>query len=154
RSINSSSLNTARERQPSACAFFTYGSLKCSWSQRELDLLRATSSQNAPRAFPGHWIARIIPCKAAAPAGTPLRLRTPFMLLTPFQKRYLRGLAHSLSPIVLLGQKSVTPNVINELVLAIGHHELVKVKLSGGDREERAAQIEALCTGAACELVQ
>ena len=76
------------------------------------------------------------------------------MLLTPFQKRYLRGLAHSLSPIVLLGQKGVTPSLINELALAIGHHELVKVKLSGGDREERAAQIEALCTGAACELVQ
>jgi hypothetical protein len=34
-------LNTARERQPSAWARFTYGSLKCSWSQRELDLLRA-----------------------------------------------------------------------------------------------------------------
>ena len=37
------------------------------------------------------------------------------MSLTPFQKRYLRGLAHSLSPIVMLGQKGVTPNVINEL---------------------------------------
>lgn len=76
------------------------------------------------------------------------------MLLTPFQKRYLRGLAHSLGPIVMLGQKGATPNVINELIVAIGHHELVKVKLSGADREECKAQIEALTTGADCELVQ
>lgn len=76
------------------------------------------------------------------------------MSLTPFQKRYLRGLAHSLSPIVMLGQKGVTPNVINELSIAIAHHELIKVRLSGADREERAAQIEALSAGVACELVQ
>ena len=76
------------------------------------------------------------------------------MLLTSFQKRYLRGLAHTLSPIVMLGQKGVTPNLINELIVAIGHHELVKVKLSGGDREEREAQIQALTAGADCEIVQ
>lgn len=76
------------------------------------------------------------------------------MLLTPFQKRYLRGLAHSLSPVVLLGQKGVTASVISELIVAIGHHELVKVRLSGGDREERTAQTEALTSGAHCELVQ
>ena len=76
------------------------------------------------------------------------------MLLTSFQKRYLRGLAHTLSPIVMLGQKGVTPNLINELIVAIGHHELVKVKLSGGDREERKAQIQALTAGAGCEIVQ
>jgi RNA-binding protein len=76
------------------------------------------------------------------------------MPLTSFQKRYLRGLAHSLDAIILLGQKGVTPNVVSELSSALSHHELVKVKLSGGDREERAAQIEALLEGAQAELVQ
>jgi RNA-binding protein len=76
------------------------------------------------------------------------------MSLTPFQKRYLRGLAHSLNPVVMLGQKGVTPNLLSELSLALDHHELIKVRLSGGDREQRAAQVDALITGAGAALVQ
>ncbi len=76
------------------------------------------------------------------------------MPLSAFQKRYLRGLAHSLDPVVLLGQKGVTPAVVAELGLALDHHELVKVRLSGGDREERQAQLEALCSPLGCEVVQ
>lgn len=76
------------------------------------------------------------------------------MPLSSFQKRYLRGLAHSLSPIVMLGQKGVTTGVLGELKVAIDHHELIKVKLSGGDRDERTAQIAALCGPSGAELVQ
>lgn len=76
------------------------------------------------------------------------------MSLTSFQKRYLRGLAHSLNPVVMLGQKGVTPSLVNELSLALGHHELIKVRLSGGDREERTAQIDALTTDTGAEVVQ
>ena len=76
------------------------------------------------------------------------------MPLTSFQKRYLRGLAHSLSPVVMLGQKGVTPSLITELSVAIDRHELIKVRLSGADKEERSAQIEALASGSGCELVQ
>ncbi len=76
------------------------------------------------------------------------------MPLTSSQKRFLRGLAHALSPIVMLGQKGVTPALVAELNLAIDRHELVKVRLSGGDKEERGAQIDALTTGSDSELVQ
>jgi RNA-binding protein len=76
------------------------------------------------------------------------------MSLTAFQKRYLRGLAHALSPVVLLGQKGVTDGVRKELDVAIEHHELIKVRLSGGDREERAAQLAALTAEADIEVVQ
>ena len=76
------------------------------------------------------------------------------MPLSSFQKRYLRGLAHSLSPVLMLGQKGVTPNLITELNVAIDRHELIKVRLSGADKEERGAQIETLIQGSASELVQ
>ncbi len=76
------------------------------------------------------------------------------MPLSPFQKRYLRGLAHNLDPIVLLGQKGVTPNLLTELGVALDHHELVKIKLSGGDREERASQLEAINAATGSEVVQ
>lgn len=77
-----------------------------------------------------------------------------FMPLNSHQKRYLRGLAHELDPIVMVGQKGVTDAVIRELDGALAHHELVKVRLADNDRDARAESIEALRSGARAELVQ
>ncbi|MDO1528642.1 ribosome assembly RNA-binding protein YhbY [Fulvimonas sp. R45] len=76
------------------------------------------------------------------------------MALSPSQRRYLRSLAHDLSPVVLLGAKGATEAVLKELDGALSHHELVKVKLSGGDKEEREAQIAFLAEGTGAENVQ
>ena len=75
------------------------------------------------------------------------------MPLSASQNRYLRGLAHSQSALVLLGAKGATAAVVKELDLALSHHELVKVKLSGGDKEARALQLGALATGTHAETV-
>ena len=76
------------------------------------------------------------------------------MALSPSQRRYLRSLAHDLNPVILLGAKGATEAVVKELDLALTHHELVKVKLSGGDKEEREAQIAFLAEGTRAENVQ
>ena len=76
------------------------------------------------------------------------------MALSPSQRRYLRSLAHDLHPVILLGAKGATEAVLKELDLALSHHELVKVKLSGGDKEERDAQISFLAGGTRAESVQ
>ncbi|MEI7038141.1 ribosome assembly RNA-binding protein YhbY [Fulvimonas yonginensis] len=76
------------------------------------------------------------------------------MPLSPSQRRYLRSLAHDLHPVILLGAKGATPAVVKELDLALDRHELVKVKLSGGDREQREAQITYLSEGTGAESVQ
>jgi RNA-binding protein len=76
------------------------------------------------------------------------------MPLTTTQKRYLRGLAHDLDPVVMVGQKGITPAVVAELDGALAHHELVKLKLPGGDRAERADAIEALASATSAEPVQ
>ena len=76
------------------------------------------------------------------------------MPLTSHQKRYLRGLAHALHPVILVGQKGVTPSLMKEFEGALAHHELVKVKLSDADREDRADSIELLREGTKAELVQ
>jgi RNA-binding protein len=76
------------------------------------------------------------------------------MALSPSQRRYLRSLAHDLHPVILLGNKGATDAVLKELDLALTHHELVKVKLSGGDKEERQAQIDFLAGGTQSENVQ
>lgn len=76
------------------------------------------------------------------------------MRLSALQKRYLRGIAHSLSPVVMIGQKGVTPAVLREFDGALSHHELVKVKLADADRDDRALTIEVLRDSSKSELVQ
>ncbi len=76
------------------------------------------------------------------------------MAISPSQRRYLRSLAHDLHPVILLGAKGATEAVVKELDLALSHHELVKVKLSGGGKDERDTQIGTLLKGTGAESVQ
>jgi RNA-binding protein len=65
----------------------------------------------------------------------------------------LRGLAHNLKPVILTGNKGVTPALLKEFSAALDQHELVKVKL-GDDRDERKLHIAELGDSAQAELVQ
>ena len=76
------------------------------------------------------------------------------MSLTPSQRRYLRGLAHPLKPVLLMGGKGVTAGVLKELEQALDDHELIKVKLSGGDRAARTADLAKLVESSHAEAVQ
>ena len=75
------------------------------------------------------------------------------MSLTPSQIRYLRSLAQDLNPVLLLGNKGATEAVVKELNQALDIHELVKVKLSGGDKDQRQAQIDVLAGDTQAEKV-
>ena len=48
--------------------------------------------------------------------------------LESFQRKYLRGLAHSLKPVVIIGQKGLTQSVLQSTEGALDRHELIKVK--------------------------
>ncbi len=76
------------------------------------------------------------------------------MSLSNSQKRYLRGLAHDLNPVILVGNKGVTPALVKEFGTALDQHELVKVKLAGDDRDARKEQIDALAEQVSAEVVQ
>ncbi len=76
------------------------------------------------------------------------------MALTSSQIRYLRGLAHPLKPVLLMGGKGVTAGVLKELEQALDDHELIKVRLSGGDRAARAADLVRLVESSHAEAVQ
>jgi RNA-binding protein len=76
------------------------------------------------------------------------------MALTDRQRKQLRTLAHPRKPIVLVGQKGLTDNVMEEINLALEHHELVKVKIYIADRDERGAAVEQICQQTGAELVQ
>lgn len=75
-------------------------------------------------------------------------------MLSKIQIKHLRKLTHDLSPVIMLGQHGFTEAVLNELNIALDHHELVKIKLSGSDRDERDQLIEEICKQTGSELVQ
>ncbi len=58
--------------------------------------------------------------------------------LTPEQRRALRAAAHPLHPVVSISQNGLSENVIKEIDRSLLAHELVKVKLYGIERDERA----------------
>jgi len=63
------------------------------------------------------------------------------MNLTGKQKNYLRGIAHSMNPVVMIGAKGVTEAVLSEIELALDQHELIKIKLPSNSKAEKAAAI-------------
>lgn len=76
------------------------------------------------------------------------------MSLTQKQIQYLKEKAHSLSPVVNIGQKGITESLIKELDSSIENHELLKVKIQGGDRDSRTAAAEELSKATSSETVQ
>jgi RNA-binding protein len=64
--------------------------------------------------------------------------------LTNSQKRYLKGLAHDLRPVILVGAKGVSPALLAELDTALEQHELLKVKIAAEDRETRDSWINEM----------
>ena len=74
--------------------------------------------------------------------------------LTPQQKSALKAKAHSLKPVVLLGDKGLTEPVMAEIELALETHELIKIKIPGQDREIKENWIEQICEKSQSQLVQ
>lgn len=67
------------------------------------------------------------------------------MNLNKKQIQFLKGEAHSLKPVVLLGSNGLTEAVVAEIDYALNHHELIKVKIPTDDRDTKALIVEAIC---------
>jgi len=76
------------------------------------------------------------------------------MPLSDSQRRHLRGLAHHLKPVVMVGQDGLKESVLAEVDAALTAHELIKVKVAAADREERASLIAEIVATSGSELVQ
>src|SRR5690349_18344544 len=76
------------------------------------------------------------------------------MALKNSQIRYLRGLCHTLKPVISVGQKGLSDALLAELDGALTHHELVKVKIAAEDRDGRDALGVDLAARTGAEMVQ
>lgn len=74
--------------------------------------------------------------------------------LSPVQRRALRAAAHHLNPVVSISQKGLTPSVLTEIDRCLKAHELIKLRLYGIERENRAALFTEICTALNCAEVQ
>lgn len=73
--------------------------------------------------------------------------------LSNSQIRYLKGLLHATKPVVLLGNKGLTPEVFKEIELALDHHELLKIKLAAEDRTAKREMAALIASQSGAELI-
>ena len=73
--------------------------------------------------------------------------------LSASDKKHLRGIGHTLNPIVMIGDKGISEGVEAELERALEDHELIKIKVNA-DASDRKLIIEQLCQSHKASLVQ
>ncbi|MEO5377413.1 MAG: ribosome assembly RNA-binding protein YhbY [Magnetococcus sp. DMHC-6] len=71
-------------------------------------------------------------------------------MLNTSQKKYLRGLAHSLKPLILIGGNGVTPNLLAAIDEALEGHELIKIRFNN-HKDQKKELLEEIIIGTNCE---
>jgi putative YhbY family RNA-binding protein len=75
-------------------------------------------------------------------------------MLTPAERKALKAKAHKLEPVVQIGAKGLTDEVVAEIERALKAHELIKVRAGGLERDERDAVLKEICTRSGAQAVQ
>ena len=73
-------------------------------------------------------------------------------MLKGSQRKYLRGLAQGLRPVVQVGKGGLSPAVLDAVAAALEAHELVKVQIFA-EREDRSAVAASIEQSLGCECV-
>ncbi|MBM3116282.1 ribosome assembly RNA-binding protein YhbY [Jeongeupia naejangsanensis] len=76
------------------------------------------------------------------------------MELTADQRRHLRGLAHHLNPVVMIGNQGLTDSVLREIAVNLDAHELIKIRVLGDDRALREEFLQTICRELGASAVQ
>ncbi len=76
------------------------------------------------------------------------------MPLTSRDKKRLRQIAHHLDAVVTVADQGISDGVTAETERALQDHELIKVRLSIGDRDARRAAGDDLASRTAAQVVQ
>lgn len=76
------------------------------------------------------------------------------MSLSKTQLKFLAQRCHALNPVIMIGQKGLTPEVLKELDKALTQHELIKIKIAAETRADCQDIMTAICQQDAVERVQ
>jgi RNA-binding protein len=80
--------------------------------------------------------------------------RRELTMLTGKQKRFLRGLGHSLNPVITVGKGEISDSLIMETGEALSAHELIKVRILESCMLDRKEVAELLADGCLAEVAQ
>jgi RNA-binding protein len=75
-------------------------------------------------------------------------------MLTAAERKTLKARAHKLEPVVQIGAKGLTDEVVGEIERALHAHELVKVRAGALQRDERDAVLKDILGRTGAEHVQ
>ena len=75
-------------------------------------------------------------------------------MLTAFERKALKAKAHKLDPVVQVGAKGLTDEVVAEIELALKAHELIKVRAGSLERGDRDALWQEILVRTGAEEVQ
>ncbi|WP_190303262.1 MULTISPECIES: ribosome assembly RNA-binding protein YhbY [Methylomonas] len=73
--------------------------------------------------------------------------------MDPIQRKKLKAQAHTLKPVVIVGQAGLTPAVVKEINAALDAHELIKIRIRA-ERDERAEIAEQAIADTGADWVQ
>jgi len=74
--------------------------------------------------------------------------------LSTKRRSELRAEAHKLTPVVIIGDKGLTDEVVAEIDRSLKAHELIKVRAFSDDRKARGEWLEAICGRLEAHAVQ
>ena len=75
-------------------------------------------------------------------------------MLTAAERKALKAKAHKLEPVVQIGAKGLTDEVIAEIDRALRAHELIKVRAGTLDRDSRESVFGSICEKTGADAVQ
>ncbi len=68
-------------------------------------------------------------------------------------RKQFRAIGHKLNPVLIISN-GLSDNIAAELERALEDHELIKVRVNAGDRDEKQEILDAICTAHRAELIQ
>ena len=74
--------------------------------------------------------------------------------MTPAERKALKAKAHKLDPVVHVGAKGLTDEVIAEIERALHAHELIKVRAASLDRDAREEAFGRIAEKTGAQAVQ
>ena len=66
-------------------------------------------------------------------------------MLSSKQVAHLKALSHKLNHVVQIGHNGLTDSVINEIIVSLKAHELIKIKLQEKEKTKRKLLLDEVC---------
>jgi len=74
--------------------------------------------------------------------------------LSPAERKLLKARAHALKPVVTVGNEGLSAPVLKEIEISLKAHDLIKIRVTGDDRDARLALLGEICNRSGASPVQ